>query len=184
MDRPWSFINNRFFRGWDQKLKKSEDPQKDAYVLFHYGERVRSKIAPEDCNWCPNNNIMNNPYEKFDHEYTFVTTRREYFENSDYYPSPNDSVYRIHFNTNFAPGPSFNGVPFSYPSEPYSTNGNQVNHCQQRASCVSRYDDGCKCTNSVKIPLGRALDPDWIPFALGVRFCEKFSPKTMLASGL
>ena len=146
----------------DQKLKKSEDPQKDAYVLFHYGELVptRSKISPGDCQWCPNNNIMNNPYEKLDHKYPLVTTRREYFEDSDYYPSPNDTVYRLHFNTNFSPSPSFDGVPFSYPSEPYSTNGRQVSHCQQRTPCVSRYDDGCKCTNRVKIPLGTALDPD------------------------
>ena len=103
---------------------------------------------------------MNNPYEKLDHKYTLVTTRREYFEDSDYYPSPNDTVYRLHFNTNFSPSPSFDGVPFSYPSEPYSTNGRQVSHCQQRTPCVSRYDDGCKWPNSVKIPLGTALDPD------------------------
>ena len=47
---------------------------------------------------------MNNPYEKYDNKYTLVTAKREYFENSDYYPSPNDNLHRIHLNTNFAPG--------------------------------------------------------------------------------
>ncbi len=47
---------------------------------------------------------MNNPYEKSDYKYTLVTAKREYFENSEYYPSPNDEVHRIHLNTNFAPG--------------------------------------------------------------------------------
>ena len=49
-------------------------------------------------------------------------------------------------------GPSFNGVSFSYPDEPFSTNGHQVFDCQQRSSC----------TNMVKIPLGKALS-DMIP---------------------
>ena len=152
------------FRGWDQKLKKDENPQKEAYVLFHYGEiaPTRSKITPEDCEWCPNNNIMNNPYEKTDHKYTLVTTQREYFEDSEYYPSPNDTVYRLHFNTNFAPSPSFDGVPFSYPAEPFSTNGLQ-SHCMQRAPCLNRYDKSCRCTNSVKIPLGMALSIFFVP---------------------
>ena len=44
-------------------------------------------------------------------------------------------------------GPSFNGVSFSYPDEPFSTNGHQMFDCQQHNSC----------TNMIKIPLGKAL---------------------------
>ena len=100
---------------------------------------------------------MNNPYAKLDHKYTLVMSKREYFEDADYYPSPNDTVYRLHFNTNFAPSPSFDGVPFSYPAEPFSTNGQQ-SHCMQRGPCLNRYDKSCRCTNSVKIPLGTAFN--------------------------
>ena len=101
------FLLTFIFRGWDQKLEKNESHQKDSYVLFHYGAGSRI-VNPKDYDWCPDNNIMNNPYEKSDNKYTLVTAKREYFENSEYYPSPNDNVYRIHLNTNFAPGKRIN----------------------------------------------------------------------------
>ena len=101
------FLLTFILRGWDKKLEKNESPQKDAYVLFHYGAGSRI-VNSEDYDWCPDNNIMNNPYEKSDNKYTWVTAKREYFENSEYYPSPNDNVHRIHLNTNFAPGKRMN----------------------------------------------------------------------------
>ena len=113
---------------------------------------------------------MNNPYEKLDHKYTLVTTRREYFEESDYYPSPNDTVYRLHFNTNFAPGPAFDGIPFTYPDEPFSTNGHSMSHCMQRGPCTSRFEKSCGCTNSVKIPLGIACNFRYQDFVLETWF--------------
>ena len=48
--------------------------------------------------------IMNNPY--FSAETEKITASPDLFKDSDYYPSGNDQVFKIHLNTNFAVGPS------------------------------------------------------------------------------
>ena len=48
--------------------------------------------------------IMNNPY--FSAETKQITASPELFKDSDYYPSENDQVFKLHLNTNFAFGPS------------------------------------------------------------------------------
>ena len=47
---------------------------------------------------------MNNPY--FSAETKEITASPDIFKDSDYYPSENDQVFKIHLNTNFAVGPS------------------------------------------------------------------------------
>jgi len=48
--------------------------------------------------------IMNNPY--FSAETKQITASPDLFKDSDYYPSENDQVFKLHLNTNFAFGPS------------------------------------------------------------------------------
>ena len=47
---------------------------------------------------------MNNPY--FSAETKQITASPDLFKDSDYYPSENDQVFKLHLNTNFAFGPS------------------------------------------------------------------------------
>lgn len=68
--------------------------------------------------------MINQPYITGD-DYDLVTERARLPEPSvsHYYPSKNDRTVKIHLNTNFANGPSFNGKKFTFPSVPFSTRG-------------------------------------------------------------
>ena len=100
--------------------------------------------------------IINNPYFTKSSSGVLeppiqLTAPREYFDKSEYYPSPNDkNIFKIQLNINFAVGPSFNGLKFIYPEEPYSTNGRP-----KETECQS---DRVSCTYKIIIPLGSIVE--------------------------
>lgn len=138
------------YRGWNNKVNRTEtERQLETFALIHFG-KTRSAVSQQDLNWCPLNNIMNNPYRKQDNKYVPVTADHSMFENCDYYPSEDDKVLKLHFNTNFALGPSINGKNYIPPAEPYSTNGQpEIVPCTE--------EDGF-CTHIVDIPLGSIVE--------------------------
>ena len=137
------------YRGWDEKVaRKKTERQLESFALLHF-EKTKSSVKETELNWCPDNNIMNNPYLKDDHRYVRIQGDTELLKSSDYYPSPQDDVYKVHLNANFGYGPSFNGKNFIFPSVPYSTSGNP--------SIVPCDGEG-RCTHIVSIPMGSIVE--------------------------
>ena len=93
--------------------------------------------------------IVNQPYVTSD-SYNIVTDRAR-LPAHHYYPTPNDEVVKLHFNANFAIGPSFNGKKFTHPSVPFSTDGNpDMEPCS---------GDGVQvCTNIIDIKYGSIIE--------------------------
>ena len=58
------FEKDKFYNSWIDKTSR------------------KANVDPEECNWCPNNNIMNNPYEKEDKKYTLITADQNFFADS------------------------------------------------------------------------------------------------------
>ena len=71
---------------------------------------------------------------------------------SHYYPHENEPVVKIHLNTNFANGPSFNGKRFVFPGLPYSTRG------QQDGECGKESDDLETCTHIIDVKYGSIVE--------------------------
>lgn len=147
------------YRGWDEKVARNEtEHQLESFALLHFAKKTndakRTSIREDTkLNWCPDNNIMNNPYLKDDHRYVRIQGDAEQLKLSDYYPSPDDEVFKVQLNANFGYGPSFNGKNFVYPSVPYSTNGNP-----STVSCDELEDGEGRCTHNVPIPLGSIVE--------------------------
>ena len=137
------------YRGWEEKNKDKEtEHQLESFALIHFGKK-KNEIVKEQLNWCPDNNIMNNPYIKRDGSHVEVVGDVAKYTPSDYYPSADDEVYKVRFNANFGYGPSFNGKNFIFPSEPYSTNGNpDIVKCGKEGFCTHIHD----------IPLGSIVE--------------------------
>ena len=123
-----------------------------------FSTKAQLYLTPNEFEIDPNNDlpsldIVNQPYV-IENNYEIVTDR-ERLPTDHYYPSPNDEVLSLQFNTNFAIGPVFNGKKFTRPSVPFTTNGNpELTPCE---------GDGVQvCTN----------------IAQGVLLCLKFIFKT------
>jgi len=132
--------------------------QYDSYAIIEYGTSA-AKVSTtfNRANWnadessndpAASDDIMNNPY--FSAETKQITASPDLFKDSDYYPSENDQVFKLHLNTNFAFGPSIDGRKFRAPKSPYSTNGQpEITPCDEGAVW---------CTNTRKIPLNSIVE--------------------------
>ena len=97
--------------------------------------------------------LINQPYVT-GNDLDFVTDRHILPASSlsHYYPRENEPVVKIHLNTNFANGPSFNGKKFVFPDVPYSTRG------QQDGECDKESDELETCTHIIDVKYGSIVE--------------------------
>ena len=144
------------YRGWVNKDLKQASATPTAYSIIKLTDS--DGVNEENQNWAKTNRIMNQPYFLEENENVDIKADKSFFAKSEYFPSPDDKVYKsnirilrnnnsnknqVHLNTNIANGPSIQGIKFKKPSVPFSTLGS----LPDEDKCKNCNTKKCHCTH-------------------------------------
>ena len=87
------------YRGWVDKDLKQASESPTAYSVIKLTDS--DDLNEENQNWSQTNQIMNQPYFLEETENVEIKADKSLFTNSDYYPSPDDKVYKSKFPKTF-----------------------------------------------------------------------------------
>ena len=80
------------YKGWVNKDTKQSSESPTAYTVIKLTDN--DELDEDNQNWSSTNQIMNQPYFLEETEIVDIKADKSLFENSDYFPSPNDQVYK------------------------------------------------------------------------------------------